>query len=65
MMTQKDFDEKRWGANTKVTYRGTIYGVSAVNFYERLLGITTSADFDDESDDDLIWVRCESVELLP
>lgn len=59
-MTPQEFDSRRWGANAKVFYRGAEYGVASVNFPERLLGLS---DPGDDSGEDLIWVRCESVEV--
>jgi hypothetical protein len=60
-MTREEFDKTRFTAAMTVDYRGGIYWISTVNFYERLLGIIPL----DGEDDDLIFVRCESVELLP
>lgn len=63
-MTQQEFDSVSFGAGMSVNYRGVTYAVAAVSFKERLLGLSDEADFDDESDKDLIWVRCESVEIV-
>ena len=63
-MKQEEFDNTSFGSGMRFNYRGVIYDLAAVNFEERLLGLTDSADFDDESDDDITWVRCESVELI-
>lgn len=65
MMTREEFNKTRFSANMNVSYRGGKYGVVSVNFYEALLGIIDGEVTGDESADDLTWVRCESVELLP
>lgn len=63
-MTQQEFIKTKFGANMRVKYRGSVYGVVSVNFYEKLLGIIEGAATGDDAADDLIWVRCENVELI-
>jgi len=62
-MTQLEFEKIKFGASMRVKYRGSFYGIVSVNFYEKLLGIIEGAATGDDSADDLIWVRCENVEL--
>ena len=63
-MTQQEFDLMGFGAGMKVVYRGSVYGIVSINFYEKLFGIVFGEADGDDSEDDLIWVRCESVELV-
>lgn len=63
-MTQQEFDSMKWSSRISVTYRDVVCGVVSVNFHERLLGIIDGETDGDESAEDLIWVRCESVELV-
>ena len=60
-MTQEEFDSTRFTAKMTAIYRGSEYGISTVNFYERLLGLLP---FGSDDEGDLIWVRCESMELV-
>lgn len=62
-MTQEQFDNTKFGAGMTVKYRGGLYGVVSVNFYEKLLGIIDVSATGEDADDDLTWVRCESVEV--
>ncbi len=63
-MTRDEFNKFKWQASSAVSYRGAEYGVVSVNFYEALLGIIPGSATGDDSADDLIWVRCESVEVV-
>jgi hypothetical protein len=63
-MTREEFDKFKWQESTIVSYRGAEYGVVSINFYEALLGIILGGATGDDSADDLIWVRCESVEVV-
>ena len=63
-MTQQEFGSTKFGANMSVIYRGAKYGVVSVNFYEKLLGLIDGSATGDDSSDDLIWVRCENVEII-
>lgn len=42
----------------KANYGGKVYAIGACNFPEYLLGLET------DDSDDLIWVRCENIELV-
>jgi len=56
-MTKKEFNSTLFSNGMKAIYRGYPYRITACNFIEYLLELT-----DDEND--CIWVRCESVELV-
>ena len=58
-MTQAEFDSAKFRSSSRVIYRGAEYRVVSVNFHERLLGLPCGDD-----DEDLIWVRCENVEVV-
>jgi hypothetical protein len=62
-MTREELYKMNWQESTIVSYRGAEYGVVSINFYEALLGIIPGSATGDDSADDLIWVRCESVEV--
>jgi hypothetical protein len=63
-MTRKELNKMNWQESTIVSYRGAEYGVVSINFYEALLGIIPGYATGDDSSDNLIWVRCESVEVV-
>ena len=56
-MTKKEFESTLFSKGMKAIYRSYTYWITACNFVEYLLELT-----DDEND--CIWVRCESVELV-
>ena len=58
-MTQQEFDNTRFYADTKATYKGEVREVVALDFDEKLLALKNDM-FPDERD----WVRCENVELI-
>jgi len=57
-MTIEEFNKTGFGANMKCIYDGVVYDVSSVNFNEALIGMCT------ELDDELMWARCENIELI-
>jgi len=61
-MTREEFNRMRFFAGMNVMYKDEKYGIESVNFTEGLLGLREGLD---SEEDDLTWVRCESVELLP
>jgi len=61
-MTQQEFDQSRFSSKDIVIYRGSKYRIKTVNYYERLFGLSIWSS-DGDYDDDLIWVRCENVEI--
>lgn len=63
-MTQQEFDNFGFRAGMLCTYKGGKYHIASCCFEERLFGLIEDGFFPiDEYN--LIWVRCESVELLP
>jgi hypothetical protein len=63
-MTQQEFDNYGFRAGMFCTYQAEKYHIVSCCFTERLFGLMEDGRFPiDESN--LIWVRCESVELLP
>lgn len=62
-MTREEFAQTRFTANMKAEYKGHIYNVISVNFEEGLFGLFDS-EIDFDGNDDLFWVRCESVKLV-
>ena len=61
-MTREEFKKQKFSRNMYATYMKYEYYVASVNFYEDLLGLADSKN-DDECDD-LLWVRCESINNL-
>lgn len=62
-MTKEEFDKKGWCAETKAEYKGIEYYVGSINFEERLVGLwNLNSDMEDMSD--MIWARCENIELI-
>lgn len=58
-MTQQEFDNTRFYADTKAIYKGEVREVVALDFDERLLGLKNEMHPDERD-----WVRCENVELV-
>lgn len=62
-MTQQEFDETRWGAWMQARYMNEIYWIKHVDFRERLIGLMYLF-LDPRRDEDVTWVRCESVDWI-
>lgn len=62
-MTQEEFDSKAWGCGINAVYMGALYAVVSVNFQEKLVGLYDALSAKDCEDGDVIWVRCENVEV--
>lgn len=61
-MTQQEFDKTEFVVGMTAVYDDYKYRVASVNFKEYLIGL---GDINEcVEDDDLTWVRCESVELI-
>lgn len=59
-MEIEEFNKTSFGAGMIAKYKGCEYPVVSVNFEESLFGL---GDINVD-DDDLIWVRCENVDLI-
>lgn len=57
-MTKQEYENQGWGPNMKAIYWGKEYSIDACNFPEYLIGLGV------DDSDDLIWVRCENIELV-
>jgi len=58
-MTIEEFNERGWHPFMKAKYEGKVYPISCVDFQEKLIALTGII----EDTDDVIWVRCENVEV--
>lgn len=66
-MTIEQFNNTGWSAGMTVEYRGRERNVASVNFQEKLIGLESLEEPDeDDPDEDLPfdWVRCENCRLL-
>lgn len=63
-MTQDEFDFAGWGCGMHAEYMGSVYAVVSVNFQEKLVGLYDALSAKDCDDADVIWVRCENMELV-
>lgn len=63
-MTQQEFDSFCFGCGMQAIYCDHTYAVVTVNFKERLLGLYDGLNAQDCDDGDVMWVRCENVELV-
>lgn len=63
-MTQQEFDSFCFGCGMQAIYCGHAYAVVTVNFKERLLGLYDGLNAQDCEDGDVMYVRCENVELV-
>lgn len=63
-MTQQDFDKTYFGCGMQATYLGSVYAIVTINVQERLFGLYDGLNAQDCEDGDVIWVRCESMELV-
>lgn len=66
-MTITTFDETRWGAGMTVEYDGKERKVGSVDFREKLIGLESLEEPDEDNPDEDIpfdWVRCENCRLL-
>lgn len=57
-MTEEQFDKTKWKYGMYALYKGRSYFVHSRCHDERLLGLKA----DCAADEDIFWVRCESVE---
>lgn len=57
-MTTEQFDKQRWWVDMKCIYDEKERGIASVDFKERLVGLSF------ELDDEIQWVRCESIKLI-
>ena len=56
-MTKEEFCNQQWGGGMRALYRSKVYEIVSCNFQELLVGL-------EDFSGDLLWVRCENVELL-
>ena len=63
-MTQQEFATTYFGCGMQVIYLGSVYAIVTINVQEKLFGLYDGLDANDCEDQDVIWVRCESVELV-
>lgn len=62
-MTIDQFDKTGFQYGDKAVYKGETYPIKSLDFEERLIGLLGVSFGADE--DDVTWVRCESVEHIP
>jgi len=60
-MTLEEFSKQGWGYGMQAEYKGTAYPVGSVDFEESLVGLHDVIPNLDE----ITWVRCENVTVLP
>ena len=60
-MKREQFAKQGFTSNMYTTYKGHEYWVASVNFDEDLIGLANDKNNDN---DDLLWVRCESIDEL-
>lgn len=63
-MTQQEFDKTYFGCGMQAAYLGSVYAIVTINVQERLFGLYDGLNAQDCEDSDVIWVRCESMELV-
>lgn len=63
-MTIEEFDSYYFGCGMQVTYRGSLYAIVTINFQEKLFGLYDGLNAHDCEDGDVVWVRCESAEIV-
>lgn len=63
-MTQEEFATTYFGCGMQATYRGSVYAIVTINIQEKLFGLYDGLNANDCEEQDVIWVRCESVELV-
>ena len=56
-MTKDEFAKQRWQSGMRAEYMGKEYEIASCNFPEYLVGL-------DDGSEELIWVRCENMELI-
>lgn len=63
-MTQEEFATTYFGCGMQAIYLGSVYAIVTINVQEKLFGLYDGLNANDCEDQDVIWVRCESVELV-
>lgn len=58
-MTHEKFDTTPFSCKDKLIYKNVEYFIGIINYEERLFGLTKDLQ---SEEDDIIYVRCESVE---
>ena len=61
-MSIEEFKTTAWGPGMRATYKGETHPIAACDFEEQLIALTGYVSNDQ---DELCWVRCENVTLLP
>lgn len=56
-MTIQEFNNTGWSGGMKCLYNGNEHEVGSCDFEEQLVGIV-------DSNDDIVWVRCENITLI-
>lgn len=60
-MTLKEFDSTKFGAGTKIIFKGKEFDLISVELEEKLVGIDEFGTFDDDELPQLQWKRFENV----
>lgn len=63
-MTIEEFNETRFSKGDQAHYKSTSYLISSVDFEEKLIGIIGYFT-DMEGNDEITWLRCESILYVP
>jgi len=63
-MTIEQFDKTGFTGGMKCRYKLQEYDIIMVDFEEKLIAINETKTYNDDSDDDLFWKRCENITLL-
>lgn len=56
-MTKEEMTETLFNSNMIIKYSGKKYQLMSIDFIEYLLGLK------DDTNEDILWVRCENAEL--
>ena len=63
-MTQEEFATTYFGCGMQAIYRDSVYAIVTINVQEKLFGLYDGLNAQDCEEQDVVWVRCESVELV-